>query len=201
MTFFHFHSSSSFSLFYWLNFLNLFFYLVSIYLGCIFPLDCFPLFPIISFAFTLFFFALTFHFIPLLVCLFSRLCNFFRLWLLSAASTERYNIQWTDPPGPLFQCTENALRTQTDLIISHSLIAVWLPLEKCCFLSPTTDSQHWIRENLNDIRQLKFFLNNGSTSWLYKLRMYSYYCWTPQELYWALRKALSHGSRCVKESI
>lgn len=204
--FFHFHSKhSSFSLVYWLNLLSWFFFnIISVYSGCIFPLDCFSPFPIISFSFMLFFFALAFHFVPLLVCLFFRLCNFFRLWLLSADGSKRNDIQWTGPPGPLFQCIENAPRTQADLIISHSLIAVWLPLEEGLFSFShhrEVGSQHWIRENLNDIRQLKYFLNNGSTSWLYKLRMYSYYCWTPQELYWALRKALSHGSRCAKESI
>lgn len=152
----------------------------------------------------LFFFALAFHFIPLLVCLFFRFCSFFRLWLLSAAGTERNDVQWTAPPGLLFQCTENAPRTQADLIILHSLIAVWLPLQKGLFSFShhrELGSQQWIRENLNDIRQLKYFLNNGSTSWLYKLGMYSYCCWTPQELYRVLRKALSHGNRCAKESI
>lgn len=145
---------------------------IYVYVGCIFPLDFFPLFPIISFSFMLFFFALAFHFVPLLVCLFFRLCNFFRLWLLSAVGTERNDIQWTGPQGPLFQCSVNAPRTQADLIISHSLIAVWLPLEEGLFSFShhrEVGSQHWIRENLNDIRQLKYFLNNGSTSWLYKL--------------------------------
>lgn len=152
----------------------------------------------------LFFFALAFHFIPLLVCLFFRFCSFFRLWLLSAAGAERNDVQWTAPLGLLFQCTENAPRTQADLIILHSLIAVWLPLQEGLFSFShhgELGSQHWIRENLNDIRQLKYFLNNGSTSWLYKLRMYSYCCWTPQELYRVLRKALSYGNRCAKESI
>lgn len=211
--FFHFHSKHS-SFYFFVDliyFLDLCFVLFSymyvyiyVYLGCIFPLDCFPLFPIISFSFMLFFFALAFHFVPLLVCLLFRLCNFFRLWLLSAAGTERNDIQWTGPQGPLFQCSENAPRTQADLIISRSLIAVWLPLEEGLFSFShhrEVGSRHWIRENLNDIRQLKYFLNNGSTSWLYKLRMYSYYCWTPQELYWALRKALSQERRCAKESI
>lgn len=86
--FLHFHSKHS-SFYFFVDliyFLDLCFVLFSymyvyiyVYLGCIFPLDCFPLFPIISFSFMLFFFALAFHFVPLLVCLLFRLCNFFRL--------------------------------------------------------------------------------------------------------------------------
>lgn len=110
-----------------------FFKIISVYLGSN-SFGLYSPFPIISLSFMLFFFALAFDFIPLLVCLFFRLCNFFRLWLLSAAHTERNDIQCTGPQGPLFQCSENAPRTQADLIISHSLIA-----KKSCFLSPTTE--------------------------------------------------------------